>query len=750
MAQRPTGRPLLPNCPHPQHCDGVLEDGYCSSCGLAPPAGAKFAATPVASTRSSGSVSVSAPLAGASGSLGPRTTGSTASSRAARSVRSARTGSGRSSRRLGGGYVALPPVPPADPIATLVPGVVPERKRFCSNCGYKLTRDSGFCPKCGQEYSFVPSLKPGDIVVGKYEIKGTMAFGGLGWIYLAWDMQLARWVVMKGLLNTKDPAMVQVAVHEREYLAAVKHPNIVGIYDFISHGGEGFIVMEYVNGRTLLTLRREHNGPLPAWEACAYLINLLPAFGYLDERGLVYCDFKPENAMVETDGANTTVKLIDMGAVRRTDDLMGDVFGSKGYTAPEASDDPTPVSDLYSLARALAVLLVDFDFQGQYEYVLPTEQEVPLFQDNASLYRFLLKATRLGRDERFQTAEEMAEQLVGVLREIVIDTEQDSGPVQSAVFAGDGAASQGNITAMERVQSLPMVKIDPKDPLAAVVLNAAATPDSERRYRMFEDGLRTAPDSVELQTRQADALLTGGYPVEALEMLDRYKAAAPDTSWRYDWYRGRVLLAQERAADAAAAFDAVFSELPGELAPKLALAHAFEMLGDLPRATLLFDLVSRADPAFTTAAFGLARCLVGSGDRAGASAAFGRVPQSSSQYETAQIGRAVALIASDHSAPGAPELLDAASAVEALGPARDTLEVRRLSARLLEMGAEMVEAGTLPPDASRQVLGAPLTARALRQGAERDLRACARFAAVRADKIRFVDEANRVRPRTLI
>ena len=159
---------------------------------------------------------------------------------------------------------------------------------------------------------------------------------------------------------------------------------------------------------------------------------------------------------------------------------------------------------------------------------------------------------------------------------------------------------------------------------------------------------------------------------------------------------------------------------------------------------------SRADSAFTTAAFGLARCLVGAGDRAGASAAFGRVPQSSSQYETAQIGRAVALIASDHGAPGAPELLDAASAVEALGPARDTLEVRRLSARLLEMGAEMVEAGTLPPDASRQVLGAPLTARALRQGAERDLRACARFAAVRADKIRFVDEANRVRPRTLI
>ncbi len=194
----------------------------------------------------------------------------------------------------------------------------------------------------------------------------------------------------------------------------------------------------------------------------------------------------------------------------------------------------------------------------------------------------------------------------------------------------------------------------------------------------------------------------------------------------------------------------MFSELPGELAPKLALAHAFEMLGDLPRATILYDLVSRADPGLTTAAFGLARALMGTGDRVGASAAFTRVPQSSSQYEPAQIGRAQVLLASDHTPPGAPELLDAAAAVEALGPARDTLEVRQLSARLLKMGAEMVEAGKMPPDAARQVLGTPLTARALRQGAERDLRACARFAAVRTDKIRFVDEANRVRPRTLI
>ncbi|MGI8551429.1 MAG: serine/threonine protein kinase [Dehalococcoidia bacterium] len=113
--------------------------------------------------------------------------------------------------------IARPPLPPQEPLASLVPGEVPERKRYCSNCGAKLTREVGFCPKCGQEYSFKPSLMPGDLVAGKYEIKGTLAFGGLGWIYLALDTVLSRWVVLKGLLNSKDPNMVALPVKEREF-----------------------------------------------------------------------------------------------------------------------------------------------------------------------------------------------------------------------------------------------------------------------------------------------------------------------------------------------------------------------------------------------------------------------------------------------------------------------------------------------------------------------------------------------------
>src|SRR5262249_29481332 len=155
-------------------------------------------------------------------------------------------------------------------------------------------------PKCGTEYNFAPQLNAGDIVHGKYEIKGPIAFGGFGWIYLAWDTALSRWVIMKGLLNMKDESAAPAAVAERPVLVGGRHRKIVDIYDFVQEGAQGYIVMEYAGGRTLQSIRRER-GPLPVEEAITYVMGILPAFTYLHEHGLVYCDFKPENVMLEVD-----------------------------------------------------------------------------------------------------------------------------------------------------------------------------------------------------------------------------------------------------------------------------------------------------------------------------------------------------------------------------------------------------------------------------------------------------------------
>ena len=719
---------------------------------MAGAAGAGGGTTPIGTTASTGSSRTGSARSGRTPS-----TRSARSARSSRSSRSTRTGSGRTgrtARALGSVPLARPPLPPQDPLAAIVPGTVPERKRFCSNCEAKLTRENGFCPKCGQEYSFVPTLNPGDMVAGKYEIKGTIAFGGLGWIYLGLDTVLSRWVIMKGLLNSKDPHMVEVAVKEREYLASVKHPNIVGIYDFITTprsgaasgtGSEGFIVMEYVNGKTLMALRKEKGGPLPPAEAISYILEILPAFGYLDDCDLVYCDFKPENAMVEEE----TVKLIDLGAVRQADDIGGDIYGSKGYTAPEAHDKPSPLSDLYSLARALAMLVASFDFQGKYETSLPPPEECEVFAKNEALYRFLLKATRTKPEERFQSAAEMAEQLVGVLRHTV--GAGDIGPIESALFDPDsdrGIDAGVDAELSHRAHDgIPRLKVDREDMAANVILAAGAVGDPEKRLKMFERALKTYPGSLELKLRRLDELVSLGQWAEAELGLASVQAEAPN-DWRLAWYRGRSLLAQGKTVETLQTFHAILDELPGELAPKQALGRAYEAHGELDRAIGYYDAVSKADPTFTSAAFGLARCLEKKRDKAGAAEAYRRVPSTSSRFGGAQMALARLLVSAQLGPLTNDELIGASDAVEALAGIMEGLEVHRLRADVLIAAATHVGKARRGGGGDARVLGMPLVGRDLRRAAEAELRTCARIVGNDEERIRFVDEANRIRPVT--
>jgi serine/threonine-protein kinase PknG len=494
--------------------------------------------------------------------------------------------------------------------------------------------------------------------------------------------------------------------------------------------------MEFVNGKTLMRLRKEKGGPLPVAEAISYIVEILPAFGYLDDTGLVYCDFKPENAMVEED----TVKLIDLGAVRQVDDTQSDVYGSKGYIAPEAHDAPTPVSDLFSVARALAVLIADFDFQGKYEHALPPIEEVPAFRENEPLYRLLRKATREKPEERFQTAAEMAEQLVGVLRHVQGAT--DVPRIESDRFDPDGDLTVDSGALHHKQDGIPKLKVDREDDAANVILAAGAVGDPAKRLLIFERAMKQHPQSIELQLRRVDELVTLQRFTDAEKELLQVQAAHPD-DWRLAWYRGRSLLAQGKANETLATFEGILNELPGELAPKQAVARAYEESGNLDKAIGYYDAVSKADPGFTTAAFGLARCLEKKRDKTGATEAYRRVPTSSAKYVQAQMALARLLLSGQ---PTLNDLQGASDAVEAVGGQLEGVELHLLRAELLRVAAEFVEdrAPTGPP----KVLGVPMRARYLRQAAELELRTCARMAKTPEERVRRVDEANRVRPLT--
>src|SRR5690606_4507684 len=327
------------------------------------------------------------------------------------------------------------------------------------------------CPHCGTRFDFTPQLKPGDLVGGQYEVVGCLAHGGLGWIYLARDQNVSgRGVVLKGLLNSGDPAAYAAAISERQFRAEVEHPLIVEIYNFAMHDGAGYTVMEYVGGESLkeiLQARREANNgvidPMPVDQALAYVLAILPSFAYLHDHNLLFCDFKPENVIQQGDG----VKLIDLGGVRRADDMTSAIFGTVGYQAPEVAEvGPSVASDVYTIGRTLATLVLDFRGNTTtYVAALPPVDETPVFARYDSFYRLLAKACAPDASDRFGSVDEMRAQVLGVLREVVA---ADRGAGDPPLTSASSVLFQPPVTdQVERPltwDELPQLKVDPDDP----------------------------------------------------------------------------------------------------------------------------------------------------------------------------------------------------------------------------------------------------------------------------------------------
>lgn len=722
-------------------CNGTIVDGYCDECGKPPVGQSMLKAVSSASTVRPPSTSIAA----TAGTTYSGYSGSTGSLRSGSRRQTSRSSQQSSTRRaaLGAGLVSLPPQPSQDPLRLVMAHPeVPENKRYCAQCNAKVNRVKGFCPKCGKAYNFEPQLTTGEIVHGKYEIKGPIGFGGLGWIYLGWDRVLSRWVVMKGLLNLEDESAAAAAVAERQFLAAVKHPKIVAIYDFIQQGAQGFIIMEYVGGRTIQSMRKER-GPLPVEEAISYIMGILPAFSYLHVHGLVYCDFKPENFMLEDDD----VKLIDMGGVRRINDPNGDIYGTRGYMAPEAADNPLPVSDLYTVGRALATLIMDFNYMTDYEHSLPAPTEQPVLAANEALYRFLLRATHTDPDQRFQTAEEMSDQLYGVLREIVA-LKTGPRPAESTVFTYDNLIDPEDVhgTQVAEARLLPALKMDPTDPAANDLLRLSGVSDTKKRTSILLTLVsQYGSTSVEARVRYADSLLAQAAYKLANEVLDALAAEDP-FNWKVPWYRGKEFLAAGDAKAARSEFDRVYFEMPGEVAPKLAIAFAAEQAGEVDVATTFYERVAKTDPNNTTAVFGLARCLLARNDCAGAAAALDLVPPSHSLYLQSRIQLARVLLHDETTIDDAV-LERAADTIASISTDDET--VHELAAKLLTSAVWMVSLGKIKADRARALLASPIDEFDLRRGAEREYRKAARLAASMPKKQALVDRANEIRPVTL-
>lgn len=201
--------------------------------------------------------------------------------------------------------------------------------------------------------------------LGKYKLLGQIGKGGMSHVYLGEHVLMERQVAIKVLPRQRVKDKSYLARFELEARAAARldDPNIVRVYDIDSDGDTHYIIMEYVKGRDLHQTVSQ-DGPLPFNTAANFIAQVAVGLQHAHEMGLVHRDIKPANCLVDP---NNTVKLLDMGLAKLTDDetsltLANDenVLGTADYLAPEQalnSHSADARADIYSLGCTLYFLL---------------------------------------------------------------------------------------------------------------------------------------------------------------------------------------------------------------------------------------------------------------------------------------------------------------------------------------------------------------------------------------------------------
>ena len=263
----------------------------------------------------------------------------------------------------------------------------------------------------------------GQTLDGRYEIVSLVGAGGMAWVYRATDHRLNRDVAVKIMREdaASDESVRSRFCAESHAVAMLSHPNIVAVYD-VSHSDElEYIVMELVDGVTLLQYM-EKKGQLPWNEALHFARQIARALAHAHSRGIIHRDIKPHNIMLLRYG---TYKVADFGIAALENELHeqnGEAVGSIHYIAPEQArgELPDPRSDIYSLGVVMFEM-----FTGRKPYLGDTIQEIAVKHMNADppsmtglnpslppeLERITLKAMCADRTNRYQTATEVVDDI---------------------------------------------------------------------------------------------------------------------------------------------------------------------------------------------------------------------------------------------------------------------------------------------------------------------------------------------------
>ncbi len=276
------------------------------------------------------------------------------------------------------------------------------RATTCGSCGSSLLPAHRFCPGCGSSVGVGsgpnprPSFSPWDQVLlklraatlGEFEIQRELGRGGMAAVYLAHEIALNRKVAIKvmapGLFMGEG--MVERFRHEAVTVANLGHPNIITIHAVREFEDLYFLVMKFVNGRTLDSIILD-SGPLPIPQVRAIMFQIGSALNYAHRQGVVHRDIKPANILIDDDG---NAVVTDFGIAKVTQSQghtqTGSLIGTPAFMSPEQcrSGAITPASDQYSLGIVAFELLTGIPpFSGATFDVMQAhiERRLPSIQD---------------------------------------------------------------------------------------------------------------------------------------------------------------------------------------------------------------------------------------------------------------------------------------------------------------------------------------------------------------------------------
>lgn len=386
--------------------------------------------------------------------------------------------------------------------------------------------------------------------VGKYQVLGAVGRGGMGEVFKAYQPDLHRHVAIKTLLSGEQASeeFLQRFQREARMAAMLSHPNIVPIYDIGAEGKLHYIVMEYVEGRSLKQLLEEKR--LDADKSLRIAYTVARALQFAHDHKVIHRDIKPANLILDKQGR---VKILDFGLARSLDGkgltASSSMVGTPYYMSPEqafgAPEELDHRTDLYSLGAVLYEMLTGrppFEGGTVLAILRKIEDDDPAPAGvSARVDAMVARALAKDRDRRFQSAGEMAEAIKaclseGAAPEVPVTTSAPPPAVfqvkHRTVWAAAGLLAAGLVGVLAWTVWPKAPPPPPPEP-PKMAHHPAPPPDPavelqallSRKTEVTSAELKKFRDDPQLRRQIADHYLKRGQFTRALEDLRGYDRA---------------------------------------------------------------------------------------------------------------------------------------------------------------------------------------------------------------------------------